>query len=181
MRTRRRHLCPARPGEFLPSAGPGRKRRAFRSARQSRFEKTAFTLVEIMIVVVIIGLLAAIAIPAFQRSRERSQASRFTNDFHQYDAAFQRYAMEFGQVPATSAAAGVIPTGMAGYLPASYTQASPMGGNYVWSGPSGYVVLVNSSATDTVMQLVDAALDDGNLTTGSFIKIGGTAYGLHIQ
>ncbi len=151
------------------------------AARQEILPEAAFTLVEIMIVVVIIGLLAAMAIPAFQRSRERSQAARFVNDFHQYDSAFQRYAMEFGQLPATAAAGGVIPAGMSGYLPASYTELSPMGGRYVWSGPSSYVVLVNSNATDTVMQLVDVALDDGDLTTGNFIKIGSTAYGLHIQ
>ena len=141
----------------------------------------AFTLVEIMIVVVIIGLLAAIAIPAFQRSRERSQAARLVNDFHQFDSAFQRYAMEFGQLPPTPAAAGVIPTGMAGYLPANYTEPSPMGGGFVWSGPSNYVVLVNSNATDSVMQLVDTALDDGDLTAGNFRKVGATAFAFHIQ
>jgi prepilin-type N-terminal cleavage/methylation domain-containing protein len=141
----------------------------------------AFTLVEIMIVVVIIGLLAAIAIPAFQRSRERSQAARLVNDFHQFDSAFQRYAMEFGQLPVTGTAVGVIPAGMTGWLPANYTEASPMGGGYVWSGPSSYVVLVNTNATDTVMLMVDTALDDGVLSTGNFKKIGAKAYGLHIQ
>jgi prepilin-type N-terminal cleavage/methylation domain-containing protein len=141
----------------------------------------AFTLVEIMIVVVIIGLLAALAIPAFQRSRERTQATRLANDFHQYDTAFQRYSMEAGLLPPAAAAAGTIPTGMDGYLPANYTEASPMGGGYVWSGPSCYVVLVNTNATDSVMVLVDTALDDGNLTTGNFIKVGSRAYGLHIQ
>ncbi len=39
-----------------------------------------FTLVEIMIVVAIIALLAAIAVPGFLRARKRSQASRILND-----------------------------------------------------------------------------------------------------
>jgi prepilin-type N-terminal cleavage/methylation domain-containing protein len=134
-----------------------------------------FTLVEIMIVVVIIGLLAAMAIPAFQRSRERSLAARFANDFRQFDSSFQRYATENGQWPAT-AAAGVIPTGMTGYLPESFTGTTPMGGNYRWLNGSNAVLLVNSNATDTVMLLVDTALDDGNLATGNFLKVG-TTYG----
>jgi prepilin-type N-terminal cleavage/methylation domain-containing protein len=140
--------------------------------------RAGFTLVEIMIVVVVIGLLAAIAIPAFQRVQERSMAARFINDFRQFDSAFQRYATENGQMPPPGAA-GTIPAGMDGYLPASYTNTSPMGGNYLWSGPSGYVVLRGSDATDAVMQRVDEALDDGDLTKGDFIKIGALGYGYH--
>ena len=138
----------------------------------------AFTLVEIMIVVVIIGLLAAIAIPAFQRMNERSMASRLTNDFRQFEAAFQRYALENGQMP-SAAGIGVVPTGMAGYLPDTFTQTSPIGGNYQWSGPSGFVVLRNSRATDAIMLYVDTALDDGDLSTGEFKKLAGLGYGYH--
>jgi type II secretory pathway pseudopilin PulG len=133
-----------------------------------------------MVVVVIIGILAAIALPAFQRIRERSIATRYSNDFRQFESAFQRYATEFGQWPAAGAA-GVIPAGMTGYLPDAFTRTSPMGGNYQWSGPSCYVVLRNSNATDAIMQQVDATLDDGDLTTGQFIKIVGLGYGYHAQ
>jgi len=133
-----------------------------------------------MIVVVIIGLLAAMGIPAFQRSRQRSQAARLTNDFRQYDSAFQRYLMENGEGP-TAAGLGVVPTGMDGYLPTSYTQASPLGGGYIWSGPSSNIVLSGSSANDTVMQLVDAALDDGDLATGDFTKIAARIYGYRVH
>src|SRR4051812_24593013 len=139
-----------------------------------------FTLVEIMIVVVIIGLLAAIAIPAFQRVRQRSITSRYINDFRQFESAFQRYASETGGWPAAGAL-GTIPAGMTGYLPESFTSSSPMGGNYQWSGPSANVVLRNSQATDALMQLVDAALDDGDLTTGEFTKIAGVGYGYHAR
>jgi prepilin-type N-terminal cleavage/methylation domain-containing protein len=142
--------------------------------------RLAFTLVEIMVVVVIVGLLAAIAIPAFLRVRERSTATRFANDFRQFEAAFQRYALENGQWP-PAGAVGAIPAGMTGYLPDTFTTPSPMGGNYQWSGPSRYIALKNSVATDAVMQRVDAALDDGDLTTGEFIKIAGVGYGYHAQ
>ncbi len=53
-----------------------------------------FTLVEIMIVVAIIALLAAIAVPGFLRSRKRSQASRIINDLRLIDSAVDQYAIE---------------------------------------------------------------------------------------
>ena len=54
----------------------------------------AFTLVEIMIVVAIIALLAAIAVPGFLRARKRSQASRILNDMRLIDSAVDQYAIE---------------------------------------------------------------------------------------
>ena len=54
----------------------------------------AFTLVEIMIVVAIIALLAAIAVPGFLRARKRSQASRILNDLRMIDSAVDQYAIE---------------------------------------------------------------------------------------
>jgi prepilin-type N-terminal cleavage/methylation domain-containing protein len=53
-----------------------------------------FTLVEIMIVVAIIALLAAIAVPGFLRARKRSQASKILNDLRQIDSAVDQYAIE---------------------------------------------------------------------------------------
>ena len=56
--------------------------------------QSAFTLVEIMIVVAIIALLAAIAVPGFLRARKRSQASRIINDLRLIDSAVDQYAIE---------------------------------------------------------------------------------------
>lgn len=53
-----------------------------------------FTLVEIMIVVAIIALLAAIAVPGFLRARKRSQASKILNDLRLVSAAVDQYAIE---------------------------------------------------------------------------------------
>jgi type IV pilus assembly protein PilA len=55
-----------------------------------------FTLVEIMIVVVIIGLLAAMAIPAFQKVRASSQDKAVTNNLRQLSAAADQYFLETG-------------------------------------------------------------------------------------
>src|SRR5438128_12529223 len=53
-----------------------------------------FTLVEIMIVVAIIALLAAIAVPGFLRARKRSQASKILNDLRMISGAVDQYAIE---------------------------------------------------------------------------------------
>jgi len=57
-------------------------------------KRGGFTLVEIMIVVAIIALLAAIAVPGFLRARKRSQASKILNDLRMIDSAIDQYAIE---------------------------------------------------------------------------------------
>ncbi len=57
-------------------------------------KRAGFTLVEIMIVVAVIALLAAIAVPSFLRARKRSQASKIINDLRMIDSAIDQYAIE---------------------------------------------------------------------------------------
>lgn len=57
-------------------------------------KRGGFTLVEIMIVVAIIALLAAIAVPGFLRSRKRSQAAKVLNDLRMIDSAVDQYSIE---------------------------------------------------------------------------------------
>jgi type IV pilus assembly protein PilA len=78
-----------------------------------------FTLVEIMIVVVIIGLLAAMAIPAFQKVRQASQDKAVLNNARQLSAAADQYYLENG----VSTVASVNLVGATNYVKAVSTVA----------------------------------------------------------
>ena len=66
--------------------------------------RKGFTLVEIMIVVAIIALLAAIAVPGFLRARKRAQATRVLNDLRLIDSAVDQYAIETNKMTGAAVA-----------------------------------------------------------------------------
>jgi prepilin-type N-terminal cleavage/methylation domain-containing protein len=102
--------------------------------RINKSKSGGFTLVEIMIVVAIIGLLAAIAIPNFVRARATSQANACINNLRQIDGAIQQWALENKQAPGAS----VSYTDIVGYLKNSVIC------------PSGGTTFANSYTISTV-------------------------------
>ena len=87
-----------------------------------------FTLVEIMIVVAIIGLLAAIAIPNFVKARNTSQKNACINNLRQIDSATQQWALETGQ--SDTSAALTHETSIYAYIKGSVVPKCPASGTY---------------------------------------------------
>jgi len=105
-----------------------------------------FTLVEIMIVVAIIGLLAALAIPGFVKARKQSQGRRILNDARQMDAAIDQWALETGQIDGNT----VVTTSASTYLKTAWLTNDLLGNQYTIGNVGTLQVQINS-ATKTAL------------------------------
>ena len=90
--------------------------------------KAGFTLVEIMIVVAIIGLLAAIAIPNFVKARATSQANACINNLRQIDGAKEQWALEAKKNTGDAIVSASINSYIKGGAP-----TEPAGGTYTYA------------------------------------------------
>ncbi|WP_035273284.1 type II secretion system protein [Desulfogranum japonicum] len=105
----------------------------------SRHFQCGFTLVELMIVIAVIGIIAAIAIPSFARYRTRAYVIEAMNDLKVVEKAFITVALEHGKFPDDSHV--ILPPGYGfEYLisPQHFQGTTPLGGNYNWEGPDSY-------------------------------------------
>lgn len=146
-------------------------------------KQRGFTLVEIMIVVTIIGILATLALPAFQRVTLRTRGTAFLNEGRVFAEAFTRYAQENGQFPSASGRAN-FPDEMEGYIKReTWGRTTPVGGNYSWddyrnrnrSGHNGAIMVTRATLDMPEMRLIDSWLDDGNIRTGNIqVRAGGS-------
>lgn len=136
-----------------------------------------------MVVVVIIGLLAAMGMPAYRHITMRAKSTAVENDLKTFSTALITYSLQNGKWPADEVA-HVIPAEMVGALPPGFKIKTPIGGYYKWcfdSNPGGVVakaaIMIEDDATFPVSDdqdlrlMLDKQIDDGNLTTGN-VQVG---------
>jgi prepilin-type N-terminal cleavage/methylation domain-containing protein len=123
--------------------------------KQLNKNRGGFTLVEIMIVVAIIALLAAIAVPGFLRARKRSQATRILNDLRMIDAAVDQYAIETNK----ATAAPVVVADWTSYLKSGtllYNTGNDLFGNSYGDQVVDSLPLVPTNAFNTLSDVAPA-------------------------
>ena len=94
------------------------------------YRRSGFTLVEILIVVAIIGLLAAVAIPNFIRARETAQADTCIGNLRQLDGAVQQWSLENNQTPTSAVDLDDIKPYMGRITPTGQLPTCPADGDY---------------------------------------------------
>ena len=140
-----------------------------------------------MIVVAIIGLLAALALPSFAKARRDARVSAQMNDLRILEDAFQLYAMENRGFPAATWVAKVLPPGMQKYLHGDiWSQTSPSGGLYAWktntdtNGITRYYISLSGGVDQEVWDIMDRKIDDG-LSGSGRLQSGGVDHAYFLE
>lgn len=138
------------------------------------------TLIEVLIVVVILGVLAAIVLPQFLDAAARSSQSVFAANLRHYTEAAQLYMFDTGDFPEDSSS-GLLPASFADYIdPSQWAGGTPIGG--VWDieyqGSGGvrsalgvHFNGIGETRDDMYMREIDTMVDDGDLAAGRFRKL----------
>lgn len=149
----------------------------------SRFRSAAgFTLLEAALVVTIIGIISAIALPSYQRIQRNTRFGALINDYRVFAGAFQQYSAVNAAWPVYGGPTGEFPQGMEAYLrTTNWSQPSVFGGHYNWDRDvihngrkvkAAIAIYPTEGSpltmTESEMQVFDDRYDDGNLTTGTF-------------
>jgi prepilin-type N-terminal cleavage/methylation domain-containing protein len=150
--------------------------------------RTAFTLVELLLVVVILAILAALVLPKFTAARTETRQTAFITSLRTFITAVHNYHADTGTYPADGAT-GQIADGFEKYVrDEQWIADTPIGGQwdteYMDNGIGagvGVHFMTGDKRDDTYMTQVDGRFDDGDLATGGFRKIATDRYYFIIQ
>lgn len=149
--------------------------------KKANTSKQGFTLIELMIAVVILGVLASIAVPLFSTYVRNARAAAFATDIRTLANAGSQYALESGAWIDTSTP-GSFPSELQGYFSErKFNLGSPLGGDWFFdqydaSDFTSAVGVQGATHSDEVFAIIDKRIDDGNLSTGLFQKVEANRY-----
>jgi len=151
----------------------------------NRHRNAAFTLIEILIVVVILGILAAVVIVQISGMRADAERSAFISSAQIFQEAAYRFYLDNGAYP-RDRRSGRLPDGFGDHVTSqSWERRTPIDG--LWDMEADSYGLTSSLGVhfkngsgdrkdDDYMQEIDAIIDDGDLDTGVFRKLAGRRY-----
>jgi type IV pilus assembly protein PilA len=152
--------------------------------------KNAFSILELMVVIAIISVLAAIAIPAYLSHRDKAKITHIASDLRNFRDGFMVYVAENGCFPPDSHNDAPYNLkngyGTEDYLPIQAWITEPYwGGFYNWEGLDNYpyagISLYGTTASQSIMTKLDRVLDNGDLSTGVFRKTPNGRYTYIVQ
>ena len=146
-----------------------------------RRDSDGFTLLELMMVIAVIGLLSAIAVPNYIHYRKKAQVAQVASNLKNFEKAFIAYAIDHEDFPddchTDTGPYGLPNAEMEAYISVEeWVAPTALGGRYNWEGPNFYSyagISVDGATADVkYLRHLDTMLDDGNLGSGRFRQIG---------
>ncbi len=145
--------------------------------RAKRVKNSAFTLIELLIVIVLLGILAAVVIPAVGNHTEDSKVTATIANVQALQQAAVLAKLATGAWPPDEKAR-ILPSDMEPFLPANaFAMPPPVGGMYDWQGSWGATAAVSIYNAQFPFELwtkIDVEIDDGDLLTGCVRLVNGS-------
>lgn len=145
------------------------------TTQKHRPRPRGMTLMEIMIVVLILGILAALVLPTITQARTKSKLTATATDVRNFATALERYRVDHGDYPA-HVGYRQIPAALYDYFPLKGYTDTPLGGpwDYTHYVPAQSTISGQAFSVSVRMRFdeqyylpLDQLMDDGDLTTGA--------------